>query len=286
MIYVILIGLLIAIPIVYLHSKRLKLPNVYLITGGVKTGKSFVSVNLAIKQYRKNLFIAKVKRFFEQIFKKEIKTELPMLYSNIHLRNIKYNLFSADILERQTRIPYKSVVLIDEASLLADSMLYKNDDINEKLMLFVKLFGHYSKGGTLIINTQALHDMHFSFKRGISTYLWIHSKVKFPFITMLKVREMMFSDDTDKSINSINDDVEDGLKTLWVLNKYYKYYDCFCYSIFTDYHPVEVDYERPKNTNKDSLKTDVIISLREFKTLKTTRKEVSTDDREEDEKVA
>lgn len=48
MIYIILIALAIAIPIVYLNSKRLKLPNVYLVTGGVKTGKSFYLLNLLL----------------------------------------------------------------------------------------------------------------------------------------------------------------------------------------------------------------------------------------------
>lgn len=230
--------------------------------------------------------MATIKRVFEFLIFKEYRTELPMLYSNIHLRHVKYNLFTVDILERRVRIPYKSVVLIDEASLLADSMLYKNDDINERLMLFVKLFGHYSKGGTLIINTQALHDMHFSFKRGISTYLWIHSRTKFPFITRMKVREMMFSDDSDKSMNVVDDDIEESVKSLWVPNFYYKYYDCYCYSIFTDSNPVEVDYEHSVNGRKDSLKTDSLVSVREFKTLKTTRKEVITDDRKENEKVA
>ena len=242
----------------------------------------FIFDNNLIKQYKKNLLIAKIKRFFEKLIKKEYKTEIPMLYSNIHLRNIKYNLFTADILEREVRIPYKSVVLIDEASLLADSMLYKNEDINEKLMLFVKLFGHYSKGGTLIINTQSLHDMHFSFKRGISTYLWIHSKTKLPFITIMKVREMMFSDDTDQSItNAVNEDVEEKLKTLYVWNKYYKYYDCFCYSIFTDNKPIEVNYEYAIKRKNDSLKTNSLVSLRKFKTLNSVRKESDNNDRKE-----
>ena len=252
----------------FVRSKKLKLPNVYLITGGVKTVKSFLSVALAIKQYKKNYRMALIKRVFQKLFNLEL-SEIPMLYSNMKLRNIKYNLFTVDMLERRVRIPYKSVVLIDEASLLADSMSYKNDDINERLMLFVKLFGHYSKGGTMIINTQSLHDMHFSFKRGISTYLWIHSKTKLPFITKMKVQEMMFSDDTNKSVNvNITGDIEESTKDLFILNKYYKYYDCFCYSIFTDSKPIYVNYENKVLTRHDSLKTPSIVSVREFKSLK------------------
>ena len=38
------------------------------------------------------------------------------------LNKVKYNDLTLDIILREVRIPYKSVVLIDEASLLADSM--------------------------------------------------------------------------------------------------------------------------------------------------------------------
>lgn len=35
--------------------KHLKTPDVFMVDGGVKTGKSLVSVMLAVKQYRRNL---------------------------------------------------------------------------------------------------------------------------------------------------------------------------------------------------------------------------------------
>lgn len=246
--------------------KRLKLPNVYLVTGGVKTGKSFISVALAVKTYKKNVRIYYIKCFLAKVFKKN-KPEKPMLYSNIKLRNVAYNLLTLPIIERTERIPYKSVVLIDEASLLADSMSYKNEDLNEKVMLFVKLFGHSTRGGTCIINTQALKDMHYGFKRCISTYLWIYCKTKLPFITLFKVREMMYSDDNETSTNVVNSDVEDDTKLLWFFNKYYRYYDCFCYSIFTDNKPVKVDYSVKKNGKKSNLKTGYVLSFRKWRTI-------------------
>ena len=111
--------------------KHLKTPDVYCVDGGVKTGKSLVCVMLAIKQYRKNVIKIAILNWFRRIancfrkFKgKEDKPlrDRPMLYSNMPLNHVKYNNLTLDIILRKVRIPYKSVVLIDEASLLADSM--------------------------------------------------------------------------------------------------------------------------------------------------------------------
>lgn len=258
-----IIIILIIVLIIALKSKKLKIPNVYLITGGVKTGKSALSVKLAIRQYKKNLRIYYVKRFLCKCLHKP-PVERPELYSNIKLRYIKHHKLTIDIIERKKRIPYKSVVLIDEASLLCDSMYYKHEDINEKIMLFVKLFGHYSRGGTCIINTQSLKDMHHGFKRCISTYLWIHSKAKMPFLTIFKVREMVYSEDNETS-NNFNEDVEESTKTVYMLNSTYRKYDCYCYSVFTD--DLEIYYSPEQYGKTDSLKTPYITSFRDWKTL-------------------
>lgn len=246
------------------NYKRIKLSNVFLVSGGVKCGKSFLCVRLAIKQYRIAVFRWRIQTFIRKLFKKDIELK-PMLYSNIKLKKVNYQLLTLDIIERKVRIPNKSIVLIDEASLLADSMLYKNDIINERIMLFIKLFGHYTHGGYCIINTQAIGDLHYNLKRCVSSYLYIYSKIRLPFITILKVREMLHMEDVE---NNVNTDIEDDLKTLIVFNKYYKMYDCYCYSIFTDFLPFQVDYNEAHNNKLEKdLKTKEIISFRKFQTL-------------------
>ena len=142
--------------------KHLKTPDVFCVDGGVKTGKSLVTVMLAIKQYRKNVLKYYIRNFFRKkgneirkVLRKKQRPliERPMLYSNMPLNRVKYNDFTLDILLRKVRIPYKSVVLIDEASLLADSMTgalttkekkERFDFVNEQLTLFLKLYGHFS----------------------------------------------------------------------------------------------------------------------------------------------
>ena len=113
------------------HCKRLKLPNVYLVTGAVKTGKTCFSVGLVVKQYKKNLrnwYIAYPFRKLIDLFRSFMSKRSgvvypsciplkPMLYSNIPLAKVKYNLFTKEILYRQVRIPNKAVVLLDEVSL-------------------------------------------------------------------------------------------------------------------------------------------------------------------------
>lgn len=267
--YIILLLLLFLLLVFFLKRKHLKVPCVYLVTGAVKTGKSFLSCSIAVKQYKKNLLKYYIQRYL--FFNKNV--EKPMLFSNIPLSNIKYNDLTLDIIERNVRIPYKSVVFIDEASLLADNFSYDDKLINEKITLFIKLFGHYSKGGSLIYNTQDLKDMHYAFKRCTSNFLFIHSRIKLPFFTILNVREMISITDDDVSsvTNNVNDDIEKSTIRLFVSNKYYKYYDCFCYSSLTDNKKVVVDYQQP--INKKRTKTNYILSFKKFKSFNNERVE-------------
>ena len=272
------------------NFKKIKISNVFLVSGGVKTGKSFCSVWLAIKQYRCQVRKYYIKRFmaflvlglFQRYIKRDKQLWLnylataqkPVLYSNINLRNINYSLLDLSILTRDARIPYGSVAILDEVSLFADSMSYKLDNktnnLNEKLLLMIKLWGHATRGGYLFLNTQSISDCHYAFKRSISSYLWIHSKTKFPFFTILRVREKVYSDD-GSDVNISNDDLEETLKWVLIPNKYFKYYDCFCYSILTDDKPIHIHLR--KNGKKDSLKQKFILSFKEWKNIPNDNKE-------------
>lgn len=265
---IVIIFIIVVIVLVFVSKKlkRLKIDNVFFISGGVKTGKSFLSVALAVKTYRKNLLKWYLTNWLYKLFKKG--TCKPMLYSNIPLRNIRFNPLTLDIIKRKVRIPNRSVVLIDEISLLADSMLYKDKKINDELMIFIKLFGHYTHNGTLITNSQAIADCHFSIKRCLSHYLYINSRMKFPFITKFNVRELIYSDDGSANVqNNFDSDIEKSMLNLYYLNKYYRYYDSCCYSVFTDCLPFNVDYKVRILRRKDSLKAEKLITLQDFKTL-------------------
>ena len=187
----------------------------------------------------------------------------PMLYSNIPLAYVKYNKITIDIIENKVRIPNKSVCLIDEVSLFADSQLFKDKELNNTLMRFYKLYGHYTHGGKLVVDSQSIADNHFSFKRCMSNYLYINDKKKLPFITILYVREMIYSED-GSALNVVDKDLELDLRKVLIWNTTYRKYDCYCYSIFTDYLPYQVRYDVEMKDKHDSLKCDYIITLNEF----------------------
>lgn len=235
MIWIILIVIVILLILYYLNFKRLKVSSLNLITGSLGTGKSAFSLKLALFHYKRNLFYYYLNYFFAvcmSCFGLDLQVERPQLYSNIPL-GVKYTPLNSNILQRKERIAYKSIVFIDEMSLIVDNYDIKDNQLNNDLKMFFKLFRHMSKGGKMFINTQSIKDNHFIVKRCINQYLYIHSKIRLPFISILKVREMIYDED-GSSINTFNEDIEEGLKIVIIPNKVFKLYDTYCYSILTD----------------------------------------------------
>lgn len=259
----ILIIILIIVLLVFLFirfkSKKLKLPNVSLITGGVKTGKTTLAVYLAIKKWKSLHFKWKIKKFFK------IDCEEPLLYSNIRLRGVPFVMLTKDLLLRKKRFNYKSVVLISEGALVADSQNYKDNFVNETLTIYCKLFGHETQGGYMFVDTQNITDLHYSFKRVCNSYIWIHSNQILPFIIKMNVREIAYCYDNDIS-NDFESDVEDSMLSLYLFKSIWKKFDCYCYSIFTD--DLEKENEIITLGKKDCLKTDNILQVRDFQYLK------------------
>lgn len=262
LIFLAIIGLLIFIA--HKVMAKFKIPKiscVTLVTGGVKSGKSTFSVNLAIKTYRRIHFRWQVRAYFQKLLHRPIAEE-PLLYSNIPLA-CEYVPITLDMLMRKTRPAYGSVAYVNEASLVADQMLFKDDELNERLTLFNKLFGHETCGGYLIYDTQCVYDVHYSIKRSLSNYFYIHHLEKrLPFFLVAKVREERYSDD-NAVVNSYGDDVEESLKTVLISKRIWKKFDAYCFSVLTDNLPVE---RRVRSSNGD-LKARDIVSFRTFKTF-------------------
>lgn len=246
------------------HFKQLIVPNVFLVTGAVKSGKTFLSLHEAIKIYKRNLRHYYIQKALYTLIGLGFKYENPpMFYSNVPVAMVKFNPLTEDIIYRRVRIPDKSVVFIDEVSLLADSMMYNDENKNNALILFYKLFAHYTHGGTCVLNTQSLADNHFSAKRCIGSYIYIYKRTKLPFFTILKVREMI-SMDGESTMNVIDEDLELSTRTIVVLNSTYKKYDCYAFSSFTDYLPMLVDYDAEKLSKNADLKVYYFVTLQKF----------------------
>lgn len=238
--------------------KLCKLGSLSLVTGGVKCGKSTLSTYMAISTYKAVKRKVKIKNFFRKLFKKELIEE-PLLYSNVPLA-CPYVQVTEDLLLRKKRFRYGSVILIQEASLLADSQLIRDMDINSRLLMFNKLIGHETVGGCIIYDTQSISDCHYSIKRCLSNYFYIHHLVKWvPFFLIAYVQEFRYSDD-NSTISISEKDTEDTLKKVIIPKSTWKYFDCYNYSTFTDSLPVE---EKVVNNDKKSnLKSRTIVSFR------------------------
>lgn len=236
-----------------------KIGSLALVTGGVKCGKSTLSVAIAISEYKRRRRKVRFVNFWRKLFGKSL-IELPLLYSNVPL-GVSYVPVTRDLLLRKERFVYGSVVYMQEASLVADSQLLKDKNVNEQLLLFNKLIGHETKGGCIIYDTQCIGDCHYSIKRCLSEYIYVHHITKWlPGFLILHVVETRYSDD-GTIVNGGEQDLENNLRKVIIRKKYWKYFDCYCYSTFTDKLPVNKNVI--KSYRNADLKAYEIFSFRD-----------------------
>lgn len=238
----IVIALVLAIILYFFYRKNfkiLKVPSVCLITGGVKCGKSLLSVKLSIKDFKK-----RHRRwwFFRHILRDKLKEE-PMYYTNVQISfgSIKskkphrldrcIKLVTLDSLLRMERYNYKSVIYIQEASLMSDNMDFNNKVRNVELSLYAKLIAHETRGGAMYVDTQSVLDVHYAFKRVASTYFFIQKNMNFLLFHILYVREMI---NQENGVNSFVDDVDTTTRKVLIPFWYHHKYNRYEYSYLTD----------------------------------------------------
>lgn len=216
--------------------------SILMINGQVGGGKSLLSVKVACNSINKAHAIWwRRKNIWSKIFRSMKNEEEPLLYSNIPVKSRFYVPLTNDIILRKKRCHYKSVILIDESSLLATSLDYKDKDLSEELSLFLKLVRHSLKGSyrnllgsypNLIINTQSKNDNHYAFDRCINQVLYITKTKTIPFFKIVWVRDMLL---IDSVVNEMEDDIKESLSSRWFLisKKYFKKYDSFAYDFLT-----------------------------------------------------
>ena len=238
----ILIVILIILFFIFKRSKKLSMDSVVMINGCIGSGKSLLSVKIACSSINKAHGIWWRRKFiYSKVFKYMKDEEEPLLYSNIPIKNKFYVPLDNNILLRRKRMNYHSVLLIDESSLVATSLDYKNKDLSEDLSLFLKLVRHSLRGsyrniwGTypnVIVNTQSKNDNHYAFDRTINQVLFLTKSINIPFFKVVWCRDLLL---IDSVVNDFEDDIKESLATRWYLipKKYFKKYDSFAYEFLT-----------------------------------------------------
>ena len=234
-----IIILVIVLYIIYRKNfKILKVPSVCLITGGVKTGKSLLSVYLSIKDYKRR---HRKWWLLTHLLKKDM--EEPLYYTNVFItfgnrkRKKKHRLdhnirvIKLEHLLREYRFNYKSVIYIQESSLMSDNMDFNNQPRNVDLSLYNKLIAHETRGGALYYDTQSVLDNHYSMKRVCSTYFFIQKNLNFLLFHVLYVREMI---NTENGVNNFTDDVDTTTRKVLIPFWYHNKYDRYEFSYLTD----------------------------------------------------
>lgn len=289
MVWIVVLVLVAVVAFLYFRFFKIpKIKNVVFVDGAPGAGKTFYCVNLAIRLYKAEirrfrlrkafLFVLSRFSFLKGVFVRFRDAygalEEPMLYSNIPLRCIKFCPLTIDILLRKVRIPYHSVILFDEISICVDQFDYKDRDVSDALKDFFKLSRHEFRGH-IVINSQSVNDLHYSIKSVMSEYFYVHHRTKLPFISILSIQELAYSADSSANniVNAFTDDLESTLKKVVVFNRYYRYFDSYCFSILTDSLSVFDDWY--VIDKKDSAKTKNVLTFKKGRYHVITNEEVS-----------
>lgn len=213
-------------------------------TGGLGSGKTFKSVETAVHLYKRQRLKVRLHNLVAPLKRAE-KWELPELYSNIPVRiTLRKNALklTKEHLLLQRRIIPRSVVLIDEVDAFANQFQWDSPAIVDKKCggedgnfdEFCRFFRHYTKGGFLIMNTQASANENLVIRRrqnSVNNLMLFRTwgiPLIFPHIFYtVKVRHILTSEDV-KTVEDEN--AEDGMRINFGLMPLYRRYDTYCYA--------------------------------------------------------
>ena len=218
-----------AIVIVYIliKSYKIRFDTILAFTGGLGSGKSFLSVHYSLKLLKKQ----RLKVRLQNLFKKPLKkAELPLLYTNIPvlIEKNKYaiRLTPGHLLLQEKLIP-KSVCLLDEVDSFASQFDYGNNNIKDTFNEFVRLYRHYTLGGYLVVNSQCSENIVLQIRRRINTVFNLMQFQTFLIFYRVKIRAI----DISEEIKSVSEDTkEESFTFKYGILPLNRHYDTYCYS--------------------------------------------------------
>lgn len=235
MIWFLIIGIILLV--ILLKSYRIVFDTVIAYTGGLGSGKTYLSVNTSLRLLRKQRwrvrlhnFLQRVKRMLYKKYKMDL-WEKPLLYSSIPVRINKKEwavMLKPEHLLLTKRIRYRSIVFIDEVGSWAKQFDYALPNIQDNFDELVRFFRHYTKGGYLVVNDQCSENIVLYIRRRLNTvFNLMHFKKWFGLVYTVRVRNISISEEI-KTIEE--EDTEDNMTILWGFMGFFKHYDTYCYS--------------------------------------------------------
>lgn len=207
-------------------------------SGGLGSGKTFLSVRTALRSLRWSRFLWQVDRILHPMTRKH--DPKPELYSSIPIRTVTgifrkkvtySHKLTPQILLLQERIPPRSVVMIDEIGSFMSQFEYRAVNA-DRLDEFVRLFRHYTLGGKFICNDQCSENIVLQVRRRLNT---VYNLMRFRKVPLLpvwhcRVRNIIISEEI-KTVQT-EKHAEDEFQILLGLMppKRRKNYDTYCYS--------------------------------------------------------
>ena len=235
------IFIIIAIIAVILLLKTYRLDTrdtVIAFSGGLGSGKTFLSVRTALRALRWSRFLWRLDKLLHPVSRKH--DPKPELYSSIPIRTVtgilrKKETFShkltPEILLLQERIPPRSVVMIDEIGSFMSQFEYRAVNA-DRLDEFVRLFRHYTLGGKFICNDQCSENIVLQVRRRLNTVYNLMRFRKLPLLPVwhCRVRNILISEEikTVQTERHAEDEFQILLGLMPPKNR--KNYDTYCYS--------------------------------------------------------
>lgn len=227
-------------------------------TGGLGSGKTFLSVETGIFLWKRNVKRTKLYNFFR---KKKNRLQIPKLYTSIPVKigkkkrkPIYAEILTADMLTLQTRVVPGSVVMLDEVDVFASQWSLANGNIieipNKKELeakrqgtqdfdtgLFdetIRLWRHMNSSkaceARLVCNSQATSNISTIIRRRMNVVFVLANKhfIKLPFGWSLFFCDCRNITITDEITNFNDGNTEDNTRKLFRLVHGRKY-DTHCY---------------------------------------------------------
>lgn len=263
-------------------------------TGGLGSGKSFLSSLTAVRLLKKNRFKTKMYNLKQKIRRKPL-LEKPMLYSSIPIRISKKEMskvLTADMLTLQESIVKGSVVYIDEVDVFANQFAFGNHNIiecaskkeltakregkedydsglfDEYMRLFRHLWSSEACESRMIVNTQATSNITTIIRRRMNT-VFVLSRFrihKIPILCHLPLVNWLFKfytvecrniTITDEITNTSDGNTEDNMRIVFGFMPPHKLYDTHCYKHRSDTIPSKYQVTWKKLTTERLLKAPI-----------------------------